>query len=83
MAGGLTGGFGCARLVLLGGRDMTDYADRLRWRAGIIRQVDGNDSLVAAALFEAASRIGLGGDLDVVDGWLRGRIDALEGVLTN
>ena len=50
---------------------MTDYADRLRWRARIIRQVYGNDSPVAAALFEAALRVGMGGDLEAVDMWIR------------
>ena len=62
-----------------GGRDMVDYAERLRWRARTIQHVDGHDSPVAAALFEAASQIGMGGEVDAVDGWLRGRIDALDG----
>jgi len=57
---------------------MADYADRLRWRARIIRQVDGNDSLVAAAFCEAALKVGMGGDIDDVDLWLRGRVDALD-----
>ena len=58
---------------------MTELVDRLRYRAGVLRSVDGADSPVALALCEAALRLGLGGDVDVVDGWLRGRIDALEG----
>jgi len=57
---------------------MPDYAERLRWRAGIIRRVDGNDSLVAAAFYEAALRLGLGGDVDEVGEWLRGRVDAFD-----
>jgi len=58
---------------------MTELVDRLRYRTRVLRSVDGNDSPVAMAFHEAAMQIGMGGDVDVVDGWLRGRIDALEG----
>jgi len=58
---------------------MTELVDRLRYRARVLRSVEGNDSAVAMAFHEAATQIDMGGDVDVVDGWLRGRIDALEG----